>query len=311
MYPAICAVLVGAAWSMGCDSERAASKPSVREFEIAGIVRGVDAPNATVTVEHEDVPGFMPSMTMPFAAKNPKEIAGIKTGDAIAFHLVMTQDDSWIEAIKPIQAASLHLPAGSARAPSPETRRLREGDPLPEFHLVDQKSRPISAKTFAGKTVVLTFIFTRCPVPNFCPLISRNFERLQREIKNDPALADRVRLLSISFDPEFDTPQILARYGKGFTEDADFWRFATGEPAEIGKLTRGFSVYVQAEDGTLNHGLCTALADADGTITKIWRGNAWRPEEVMAELKAGFAPERETAVNLDPDQSADSASRQD
>jgi protein SCO1/2 len=251
-------------------------------------------------------------MTMPFTAKNPKEIAGLRAGDAIRFDFVVTSEDSWIRKVRPIDAASLHLPAKPDPTPRQSAaHRLREGDSIPAFQLVDQKERAISPETFAGRSLLLTFIFTRCPVPNFCPLLSRNFERLQQEIQQDPALADRVRLLSISFDPEFDTPQTLARYGKAFTEDADFWRFATGEPAEIEKLTRAFSVYVQAEDGTLNHGLCTALVDPDGVITKIWRGNAWRPEEVMAELKAGFTPAPESATDFDADQGARSTSRQD
>ncbi len=312
-YAAFCGLLLSAAFIVGCNKKSTHSDPPVKKVEIAGVVRGVDPENAILTVEHEDVPGFMPSMTMPFTAKNPKEIAGIKTGDAIAFHLLMTQDDSWIEDIKLIQAASLHLPAmaGFARAPSPETRRLKEGDLLPDFHLVDQMNRPLSAKAFGGKTVLLTFIFTRCPVPNFCPLISRNFEHLAKEIKQEAALANRVRLLSISFDPEFDTPEMLARYGKAFSDDAELWRFATGQPAEIEKLTHGFSVYVQAEAGTLNHGLCTVLVDPSGTIKKIWRGNGWRPEEVLAELKALSAHAPESATNLDPDQSAGIASHQD
>nr|AWJ66203.1 cytochrome oxidase biogenesis protein Sco1/SenC/PrrC, putative copper metallochaperone [uncultured bacterium] len=277
-------------------------------FEVAGLVQSVDPVNAVLTVEHEEVPGFMPAMTMPFTARESEEIVGIKAGDAIRFDLIVTADDSWIQRISPIDRVSLKLPEPGRPAAPAKTQRLKEGDQLPAFSLTDQGGRTIEPATFAGKNLLLTFIFTRCPIPNFCPLMSQNFETLEKEIQRDPALADQVRLLSISFDPEYDTPEVLAGYAKRFTEDGAFWRFATGTPAEVQKLTSAFSVYVQPEGGTISHGLTTALVDPTGRITKIWRGNGWQTAEVMAALKSLPAPLSQSTPEIDPDQVAGGAS---
>jgi protein SCO1 len=269
------------------------------------VVRGLDPSGAAVIVEHEDIPGFMPSMTMPFTAKNPQEIAEVRVGDAIVFKFVVTADDAWMEEVRSIAAEDVHLPERPERRSqaAKKASRVHEGDKLPAFRLVDQGNREITPETFAQKALLVTFIFTRCPVPNFCPLVSRNFEAIEAVIRKDPVLADQVRLLSISFDTEFDTPEILAKYGRTFTEDFDLWSFATGAPGEIEALTKAFAVYVKSEQGTLDHGLCTVLVGPDGTVRKIWRGNGWRPEEVIAAVRALGAESGKTEANHDPDQS--------
>lgn len=123
--------------------------------------------------------------------------------------------------------------------------------------------------TLRGRPYILTFIFTRCPVPNFCPRISQNFSQLQDAIKSDPALATKARLLSITLDPKFDTPEVLRAYGEHQHADPGAWTFATGEPAQIDSLTQSFAVYVQLEAGTISHGLATALVGPDGSAVKI------------------------------------------
>ena len=160
----------------------------------------------------------------------------------------------------------------------------KEGEPLPDFQLIDSKGRAITRETFAGKPLILTFIFTRCPIPNFCPLITNNFRQIQEALADAPTPAE-VQLLSISFDSEFDTPEVLAQYAARQTKDTDQWRFATGTAGETKRLTQAFSVAVQPESGTIAHGLATALVGADGIIRKIWRGNGWQPTEVLAALR--------------------------
>lgn len=298
-------LLFVAFWIAGCGPTPPSPETAVRKMEIAGIVRGLNPAETSVIVEHEDVPGFMPSMTMPFRAKSIAAIQGLAVGDAIRFELIVTADDSWIEQIRPISSSEVTLPAAPTATPTASTTdRVREGDALPDFQLVDQQGRAISADTFAGQPLVLTFIFTRCPVPNFCPLMSEQFAELEAEIQADPALADRTRLLSVSFDPDFDTPAVLADYAANFTDDGDLWRFATGEPSEIENLTQAFSVFLAPDGESIDHGLSTALVDADGTVRKIWRGNGWKPAEVIAELKSLPAPTPENATSFDPHQGA-------
>jgi len=252
-------------------------------------VQGFPADHRTVAVEHEDIPGFMPSMTMPFSARDEKEIAGLKVGDAISFRLNVTGQDSWIDQVHKIDRVSVHLPTTPAVSPSlasARSKRLREGDAMPDFKLTDQSGKQVTLETFRNHPFVLTFIFTRCPLPNFCPRMSHNFAELQKAIQESSGPLAKARLLSISFDPEHDTPNVLREYGQ--TEGADFniWTFATGSRAEIEGLTKEFSVLVQPGQGTISHSLATALVGPNGRIEKLRRGNGWSPEEITRELSS-------------------------
>ena len=232
----------------------------------------------------------MPSMTMPFSVQNPKQIAGFEIGDAISFRLTVTDSDSWIDQIRKIDIGEVHLPAATLTPiPSPAVNaspRLRDGDVMPRFELVDQDGHKISLDTFRGHPLVLTFIFTRCPIPNFCPLMSKNFADLQDAIKNGSGPLAQTRLLSISFDVDFDTPHILKNFAEHEHADPNVWMFATGNKVEVNNLTHEFSVYMQPESGTISHGLATALITDDGKIDKIWRGNGWIPSEIIREIDA-------------------------
>ncbi|MEO8350644.1 MAG: SCO family protein [Chthoniobacteraceae bacterium] len=264
----------------------AAQTAKERAFEVRGILRAINFAAQTATVEHEAIPDYMPSMTMPFDVKTMAEVEPLKAGDAIAFRLVVTDRTSWIEGVKKIAPSEVRLPsaASSASVAPANVERLKVGDRLPDFTLVDEHGQPITRATFAGQPLILTFIFTRCPLPNFCPLITNNFREIRAAIAGDPALAKDVQMLSVSFDSEFDTPEVLARYAQQHAPDRVNWRFATGTPAQIEALTAAFSVHVQPEAGTISHGLCTALIGPDGVIREMLRGNAWKPAELVAAL---------------------------
>jgi protein SCO1/2 len=271
----------------GCRrSEPAASQEEASHtYPVTGIVRSINFADRTVTIEHSDIPGYMPAMTMPFELKSFAEAEPLKAGEPIAFKLVVTEKTSWIEGITKVDRSQVQLPeapasprAGSAAA------RLKEGDRVPEFKLTDSKGREITPATFQGKPLLVTFIFTRCPVPNFCPLISRNLKEVAEESAKEGGPGGALQLLSISIDPEHDTPEVLAQYAAAYTSETDRWRFARGTPAETQRLTQAFAVSVQPEGGTINHTLTTALIDPEGVIRQIWRGNGWKPAEVLAAL---------------------------
>jgi protein SCO1 len=280
---AVCAALaLLGCWRSTNSDERA------EHYDTRGVVRGFSPDRSTIEIQHENIPGFMPSMTMPFVALDPKEIAGLKSGDAILFRMTVTQKDFWIDNVKKIPREDVNVaepkPAPAVSAES--GARLKEGDEMPLFSLTNQKGERISLHTFRGQPFVLTFIFTRCPVPNFCPRMSNNFEELQTAIKTGSGALAKTRLLSITLDPEFDTPQILNAYAASHQADPKVWTFATGHEREVDALTRAFSVYRQTEGGTISHGLATALINRDGKIDKIWRGNGWTPSEVTEAIQA-------------------------
>ena len=261
------------------------TEANVQYYHARGIVRGFAPDRSTVEIEHEAIPGFMPAMTMPFAAREAKEIANLQRGDAVSFRIAVTPKEAWIAEVQKIAATDVHLPAVTPPPSLPSiSQRLREGDAVPAFQLINESGAPITQESFRGQPWIVTFIFTRCPIPNFCPRMMQNFSALQKAIKAGEL--PHTRLLGITLDPEFDTPEILKAYGRAEGADPQTWNFATGNPSAIADLTKGFAVYRQSESGTINHGLATALIDREGKIANIWRGNSWTTEEVLAAFAA-------------------------
>ena len=264
------------------------SDERAEHYDTRGVVRGFSPDRSTIEVQHQDIPGFMPSMTMPFVARDPKQIADLKTGDAISFRMIVTQKDFWIDNVKKIRREDVNVaePKQTSSVSTEHDARLKEGDEMQPFSLTNQNGEPISLDTFRGQPFVLTFVFTRCPVPNFCPRMSNNFEELQTSIKTGSDSLAKTRLLSVTLDPAYDTPKVLSDYAGFHHADPGIWTFATGDEKDIDSLTRAFSVYRQTEGGTISHGLATALIDRDGRIERIWRGNAWTPAEVTQAVQA-------------------------
>lgn len=269
------------AW-LGCGR----SVETGQHFEVRGVIRGISPDRTTLEIQHENIPDYMPSMTMPFLVRDQKEAADLKLGDAVAFRMTVTKSDFWIDRLKkvPRETVDVREPKSKPAPDNQSSTRLKEGDAMPAFSLTDQNGKQISANTFRGHPLVLTFVFTRCAVPNFCPRMTSNFSELQNLIKNETGPAANTRLLSITLDPAFDTSEILKQYGAHSNEDPNVWSLATGDPTQIDELTAAFSVYRQTESGVLSHGLATALVSPDGKIVKIWRGNAWKPDEIISQI---------------------------
>lgn len=256
-------------------------------YPVTGIV--VAAPvGPAVEVAHDDIPGFMPAMTMTFALKNPGEAAGLEPGDRVGFTLRVGQQESWAEAL----VVTGHDAEAARRLAAPRTSsasRLRDGDAVPAFKLVDQHEAALTEADLQGHQTLVTFIFTRCPLPEFCPLMVKRFRELQEVVAADAALARRVRLLSITLDPAYDTPEVLKAYGTTMKVDFTRWRFATGGEEQISAVAKAFAVYTERNGPSLDHTLATALIGPDGRVVEIWRGSGWTTDEVLAALRAGKA----------------------
>lgn len=260
---------------------------TAQHYQVRGIVRGLPPDHRTVEIEHESIPNFMPSMTMPFSVADAKELAGLRIGDAISFRLDVTPKDFTIANVKKIDVGEVQLPKPKPTvtpAADAASSRLKEGDAMPVFTLTNEQGERITLDNYRGRPFVLTFIFTRCPMPNFCPRMSNNFAQLQQAIQSGSGAVAETRLLSITLDPQFDTPAVLKEYGAHNAADPKIWNFATGDPTEIDRLTHAFAVYRQNEGGTISHGLTTALLDRNGNVAKLWRGNGWTPAEVIAAI---------------------------
>ncbi|MDQ8202226.1 SCO family protein [Pelagicoccus sp. SDUM812003] len=251
------------------------------QFEVEGTVMQLRSQSSTVVVAHEDIPGFMPAMTMPFRVRSSEELNELVVGDRIQFLFEVGDEESYAFNFKVTGKSDRQT---RPRPDSKIVRTVREGDLVPDADLVNQEEGAIALADDEGRWTIMTFIFVRCPVPEFCPLMSRNFISIQKGLS--AKARERTRLLSITLDPEFDTPERLKSYGSSYGADFSSWDFATGSKEEIDRLTEAFRVYVKENGVTLDHTLCTVLISPEGVIEKVWRGNFWKPEEVISKIEA-------------------------
>lgn len=268
-------------------------RPLEQVFHVNGVIRSLEVNEKRVVIEHEDIPGFMPGMTMPFAVKQPALLRGLSPGEPVRFDLVVTRDDSWVSGIEPRSGTApgqLKASApGLSRSGGIQPEALTNGQRVPDFELTDENAHQVHLHDFQGKVVLVTFVYTRCPLPNYCPLMSRNFASLQQRLGKE--FPGRFHLVTISFDPEHDTPEVLKHYAEAFTQDESTWSFATGTPQQIQQLGGEFGLAYFPEAGSLTHDLRTALIAPDGRLVHIWRSNVWTPYEVQRRVREVLAPE--------------------
>ena len=271
--------------------------PGAQSFQVGGQIRSLDVANKTVRIAHEAIPDYMPAMTMPFSVRDAAWLSGLTGGDNVRFQLVVTQDDSWISRIEKLPPGSSPPAATVAQAATTvedrETERVQTGEAVPDFKLIDQNGQPIRLSDFRGKAVVLTFIYTRCPIPNFCPLMSKNFAELQGRLEKE--FAGRYQLLSVSMDPKFDRPEVLKEYASRYGGDETRWRFATGDEEQINFVTGLMGLYHEPENGLISHDLRTAMISPDGRLVHLWKSNVWTPYEVQRMVRETLTGERDIA----------------
>ena len=268
--------------------------PETRTYQLTGQVLTVRHDTNEILVKHEDIPGFMPAMTMPYTVKDPAIIKDRVAGDLITATLRVNDDEAFLSAITRTGSAALPEDARTTIPAAAGVHLLKRGDPVPDTALVDQDGQPFTLASFKGSAVALTFIYTRCPLPQFCPLMDRRFAEVQALVAADPKLAGRVRLLSVSFDPAFDRAAALKAHAAKLNADPKVWRFATAEEAIVERFAATFGVNVLREkDGTITHNLRTAIIDPSGRISAILDNNAWTAGELAAGLSDALAATRQ------------------
>jgi protein SCO1/2 len=264
-----------------------------RLYELKGQVLTVRQETKEILVKHEDIKGFMPAMTMPYTVNSESELKGITAGDLIDATLVVEVNRAYLQSIKKTGSAPLPEDARTTIPAAAGVHILQAGDAVPDPSLIDQHGRSISLKDFRGSAVAVSFIYTRCPLPQFCPLIDRRFGEAQKLAASDPALAGKVTLLSISFDPKFDRAEVLRAHAKKVGADDKVWRFATAEEAVVDRLAAEFGINVIRErDGTITHNLRTAVIDPSGRVVSILDNNEWTAGELTEALRTALAATR-------------------
>lgn len=267
---------------------RSLNRPSahLRSFQVLGQIRGIDSANKTIRISHQEIPNYMPAMTMSLPVKDAALLKNLVAGDQVQFELLVTDDDSWIAHLEKIRSESptTQAEAGPTRSLEElETESLRTGELVPDFKLTNQDGREFHLKDFRGKAVLLTFIYTRCPLPNFCPLMSKNFAELEQRLNKE--FPGKYQLLTISMDPEFDRPEVLKEYAARYGADSKDWAFSVGDVESLNFVAGLMGLYFEKQNGLISHDLRTAFIGPDGRLVQLWKSNVWTPYEVQRSVR--------------------------
>jgi protein SCO1/2 len=273
------------------DPTRATSSSSDSQFKtypLRGKIVSTDAAKGEVTINHQAILGFMEAMTMSYKLRDTRIIGELHPGDLITADILVSQGpdaEIYVDHIDVIgQAKPDYKPMTQFHVPEP-------GDKVPDFRLIDQNGRSIHLDQFAGKTLLLTFIYTRCPVADFCPRVTRNFAAIEKTLAAQPALYNKTHLLCASFDPDGDTPARLKAYGEQYMGSSapkafQHWDFAVPSKSTLPTLAHYFDVGLTDEqNGTITHTLSTTLIGPDGKVVQFYPGNEWTPDQLLSDVE--------------------------
>lgn len=259
--------------------------PAPKQYELQGRVVAVDAAEDQLTIAHQAIPGLMEAMTMPYlVAKNDLWIfRAIAPGDQVHATLVLGDRAE-------LQNVTFSRGSGAVSDGTSPLHVPQPGEEVPDLTLVNQNGRTIHFQQFRGKPLLITFIYTRCPFPEYCLRMSHNFAQVLQQLQKDRRAFVDSQLLSISIDPEHDKPAELRSYGESYVSRVDpgfqHWQFASGSPGEVRKAADFFGLSYNTKDGQIVHSLSTVLIDKDGKVLRVYSGNDWKPDEVASAIVA-------------------------
>src|SRR6266568_9641631 len=270
---------------------------SSQRYPLTGKIISVDQATQQLVVSHAEIPGYMPAMVMPFKLKDSSFPRTLAKGDVITATLVVDGHESFLAEVRVVSKE------GSSDPRDAEINTLpHEGDAVPDFTLINQSGKKISIKQFRGKALLITFIYTRCPLPDYCPLMSSNFAEIDKALVKSPELYAKTHLLSISFDSQYDTPQVVRNYARAFVSDRgprtfEHWEFATIPAGEKSTVTKFFDVFTSEGQGQITHSMSTAILLPNGLIYKSYNGNDWKPADVLTDLTSSAAGDPSKSVS--------------
>src|SRR5579883_233114 len=282
---AACVLLLGGCHKSTPQASQTVSDAGAKHYPVRGKIVIVDAQRGEVVLDAAAIPGYMEAMTMPFKLKNPSIISELHPGDSITATLIATDASDLLDQIVIIAQAKPDY------KPSFYYHPIQPGDKVPDFKLLNQSGKEIHLGQFQGKVLLMTFIYTRCPLADYCPRMSRNFAEIDKALAKDPQLYRKTHLLSVSFDPDYDTPQVLRSYGSSYTgnytkETFAHWDFAAPSKNDLPALLRYFDVGATPEkDRTITHSLSTLVIEPDGKVYKWYPTNDWTTDQVLNDVK--------------------------
>ena len=259
-------------------------------YFVRGVVKKVKPAARQLVIAHEKIPEYMDAMTMPFNVKDPAILTNVTVGETLAFQLHVTETESWIDGIKPVDASRSagSLPTSErgfeSRTATKSAATIQSENPLRDYKFTNELGQPVSLSDFRGQAIALTFIFTRCPIPEFCPRLSRNFQEVQRKLKLMENAPTNWHLLSVTFDPARDTPETLKAYGESYQYDPAHWSFLTGPPDKLAELARFCDVQFDPDNGSFNHNFRTLIIDTLNRLQMVFPTSGDLSESIVQEL---------------------------
>ena len=258
-----------------------------RTFQVKGVVREIIPERKKIKITHEEISGYMEAMTMMLDVRDAKELFGLQAGDSLSFRMVVTEDDGWIDQLKKLDEPRTPLPPAQ-----PPMRRVRDveplavGDAMPDYTFTNTQGRVIRLSDFKGQAFAITFIFTRCPFPTFCPRLSINFEQAQQQLKAMSGGPTNWHLFSITIDPDYDTMPRLQDYAARYKADPARWDFLTGELIDITAISEQFGLQFWRANPSepINHNVRTVVIDAAGRVHWITPETEWKPAQLVEQL---------------------------
>jgi protein SCO1/2 len=283
-----------------CSKKAPPPQTSAKRYQLVGKVVSIDKDQASVMVDGKEIVGFMDAMTMAYPVRDAKVLAALGPGDEITADVVVAADGAYLENIVVTKKGDGKGPTGTSNPP-------KAGDNVPDFAMVNQDGKQIHLRDYHGDVLLVTFIYTRCPFPDYCPLVSRNFSKIYAALRKNPSLGPKIRLLSVSFDPDHDTPAVLHRYADTFRETtggAPFarWQFAVVPPKELTNVANFFGLYFSVQGDQIVHSMSTTVISPDGTVYKWYQDNDWMPADLIED--ATQALQRTNQRNAGPHTSA-------
>ena len=256
-----------------------------KRYPVEGVVLRSSPERNEVTISHRDIAGYMPAMVMPFKVRDPTLLQGVNPGDRIEFRLVVSRSESYVDQLSIVSAA--RSDAGLLRSPASATLAAI-GTVFPDFALLDQNGKLLTLSALRGQVVVVNFVYTRCPLPDYCPLLMGNFAALKERFA--PQLGRDVTLLTITFDPKYDTQEILAHYGARYGAGAPGWYLLTGTTEQIQRVTEAFGIEYWPDEGLITHSLQTAVIDREGRLYATLEGKGYSIQQLIDVVQAALGP---------------------
>jgi protein SCO1 len=280
--------------SVSCSKHGAAS---LKRYPFTGRIVLIDKANQSAIIDGDAIPGFMDAMAMDYKIKFAADVNQLAAGDIISAEVVVESKDKdsapdyWLENVR----VTGHAKPGDEKVGTKPTAEFQRelhvpaaGEDVPDFQFTNQNAKHVSLKQYRGKVLFVTFIYTRCPFPDYCPRVGAQFAQLNQQLAGDPALAGRTHLLCISFDPEHDTPKVLREYGFSLAHRREAvlferWEFAVPRVAELPQIASYFGLTYKPEDGLITHSLSTAVIGPDGKIFSWYHGGEWQVSELVKD----------------------------